>query len=56
MNIFVTGACGYKGTVLVPKLLLAGHKVTAFDLMWFGNNFSNLLWILIFASILQFNQ
>jgi nucleoside-diphosphate-sugar epimerase len=37
MNIFVTGACGYKGTVLVPKLLLAGHKVTAFDLMWFGN-------------------
>ena len=37
MNIFVTGACGYKGTVLVPKLLLAGHNVTAFDLMWFGN-------------------
>ena len=37
MNIFVTGACGYKGTLLVPKLLLAGHKVTAFDLMWFGN-------------------
>ena len=37
MNIFVTGACGYKGTVLVPKLLAAGHKVTAFDIMWFGN-------------------
>ena len=37
MKIFVTGACGYKGTLLVPKLLLAGHKVTAFDLMWFGN-------------------
>jgi nucleoside-diphosphate-sugar epimerase len=37
MNIFVTGACGYKGTVLVPKLLAAGYKVTAFDIMWFGN-------------------
>ena len=37
MNIFVTGACGYKGTVLVPKLLAAGHSVTAFDIMWFGN-------------------
>ena len=38
MKIFVTGACGYKGTVLVPKLLKAGHQVTAFDIMWFGNN------------------
>jgi nucleoside-diphosphate-sugar epimerase len=37
MKIFVTGACGYKGTVLVPKLLSAGHSVTAFDIMWFGN-------------------
>lgn len=37
MNILVTGACGYKGTVLVPKLLSAGHTVTAFDIMWFGN-------------------
>ena len=37
MNIFVTGACGYKGSVLVPKLLAAGHDVVAFDIMWFGN-------------------
>jgi len=36
-NIFVTGACGYKGTVLVPKLLAEGHSVTAYDIMWFGN-------------------
>jgi nucleoside-diphosphate-sugar epimerase len=38
MKIFVTGASGYKGAVLVPKLLAAGHKVTAFDIMWFGNH------------------
>jgi nucleoside-diphosphate-sugar epimerase len=37
MHVFVTGACGYKGTVLVPKLLERGHKVTAFDIQWFGN-------------------
>jgi nucleoside-diphosphate-sugar epimerase len=36
-NILVTGACGFKGTVLVPKLLTAGHQVTAYDIMWFGN-------------------
>jgi len=36
MNILVTGACGYKGSVLVPKLLIEGHRVTAFDIMWFG--------------------
>jgi nucleoside-diphosphate-sugar epimerase len=38
MNILVTGACGYKGNVLVPKLLDAGHSVIAFDIMWFGND------------------
>jgi nucleoside-diphosphate-sugar epimerase len=37
MKILVTGACGYKGTVLVPKLLAKGHDVAAFDIMWFGN-------------------
>jgi len=37
LSIFVTGACGYKGTVLVPKLLGLGYRVTAFDIMWFGN-------------------
>src|SRR3954453_19269085 len=37
MNILVTGGCGYKGTVLVPKLLQAGHRVTVVDIMWFGN-------------------
>jgi nucleoside-diphosphate-sugar epimerase len=38
MKILVTGACGYKGNVLVPKLLAAGYSVVAFDIMWFGND------------------
>jgi nucleoside-diphosphate-sugar epimerase len=41
MRILVTGACGYKGNVLVPKLLGAGHDVVAFDIMWFGNDLPN---------------
>lgn len=38
MKVFVTGACGYKGSVLVPKLLAKGHEVVAFDIQWFGNH------------------
>jgi len=37
MKILLTGACGYKGHVLVPKLLARGHSVVAFDIQWFGN-------------------
>jgi nucleoside-diphosphate-sugar epimerase len=37
MRILVTGACGYKGSVLVPKLLARGHDVVGLDIMWFGN-------------------
>jgi nucleoside-diphosphate-sugar epimerase len=37
MKIFVTGACGYKGHVLVPKLLSRGYHVVGLDIMWFGN-------------------
>ena len=37
MKIFVTGGCGYKGHVLIPKLLSRGYEVTAFDIQWFGN-------------------
>ena len=37
MRILVTGGCGYKGTVLVPKLLGRGYDVTVIDTQWFGN-------------------
>jgi nucleoside-diphosphate-sugar epimerase len=37
LNILATGGCGYKGTVLVPKLLDRDHDVTVVDTMWFGN-------------------
>lgn len=37
MKILVTGACGYKGHVLVPKLIERGYSVVGLDLMWFGN-------------------
>tara|TARA_R110001583_G_scaffold131271_1_gene283009 strand:- start:21388 stop:22326 length:939 start_codon:yes stop_codon:yes gene_type:complete len=40
-NILVTGACGYKGSVLVPKLLKAGYSVVALDTQWFGNELPN---------------
>jgi nucleoside-diphosphate-sugar epimerase len=37
MKIFVTGGCGYKGHVLVPKLLNRGYDVVVLDTTWFGN-------------------
>ena len=37
MKILVTGGCGYKGHVLIPKLLAKNYDVVAYDLQWFGN-------------------
>ena len=37
MKVLVTGGCGYKGSVLVPKLLERGHFVEVYDNCWFGN-------------------
>jgi len=37
LKILVTGGCGYKGTVLVPRLLDLGHHVLVVDTQWFGN-------------------
>ncbi|MCM2303726.1 MAG: SDR family oxidoreductase [Elusimicrobia bacterium] len=36
MKVLVTGAAGYVGCVLVPKLLEAGHEVVAYDIMYYG--------------------
>lgn len=38
MNILITGACGFVGTVLTDKLLEDGHAITAVDTQWFGNH------------------
>jgi nucleoside-diphosphate-sugar epimerase len=37
MKILVTGGCGYKGHILIPKLLDHGYDVVALDTQWFGN-------------------
>ena len=35
-NVLVTGGAGYVGSVLVPRLLAAGHAVTVLDLYIYG--------------------
>jgi len=37
-NVLVTGGAGYVGSVLVPKLLAAGHRVTVLDLYLYGDD------------------
>ena len=37
MKILITGGCGFKGSILIPKLLKAGHYITNIDTEWFGN-------------------
>jgi nucleoside-diphosphate-sugar epimerase len=37
VNVLVPGGCGYIGAMLVPWLLSDGHKVTVFDIQFFGH-------------------
>ena len=36
-KILVTGGCGYKGSILIPKLLDKGYYVVCLDTQWFGS-------------------
>jgi nucleoside-diphosphate-sugar epimerase len=36
-NVMITGGAGYVGSVLVPRLLALGHKVTVLDLYLYGH-------------------
>jgi nucleoside-diphosphate-sugar epimerase len=36
-NVLVTGGAGYVGSVLVPRLIEAGHRVTVLDLYIYGD-------------------
>lgn len=38
MRVLCTGGSGYIGSVLVPKLLDAGHEIIVVDAMWFGDH------------------
>lgn len=38
-RVFVTGGAGYVGSVLIPKLLDRGYKVTSYDISYYGDNF-----------------
>ena len=38
-RVFVTGGAGYIGSVLIPRLLDRGYKVTSYDISYYGDNF-----------------
>jgi nucleoside-diphosphate-sugar epimerase len=38
-RVFVTGGAGYIGSVLIPRLLGCGYRVTSYDICYYGDNF-----------------
>lgn len=38
-NVLVTGGAGYVGSRLIPQLLKVGHRVTVYDIMYYGDGF-----------------
>lgn len=40
MKILITGGCGYKGSILIPKLLDDGHEIISYDTQWFNEKLS----------------
>jgi len=41
-TVLITGGAGYVGSVLVPTLLQAGHRVIVYDLYLFGKPFTSI--------------
>lgn len=39
MKVLVLGGCGYVGSWMVPHLLAAGHRVTVYDIQYFGDGY-----------------
>lgn len=37
-HILITGGAGYCGSILVPRLLDLGHKITVYDILYYGKD------------------
>lgn len=38
-RVFITGGAGYIGSLMIPRLLDRGYKVTSFDITYYGDEF-----------------